>query len=422
VTKRDFLAAEDWPDDEIDGLLALAALLKRGGAPAADRLAGGIRFGSLAPPAPPRATAAKDRLAPAALAGRVMAMVFLDPSLRTRASFETAMVLHGGHAIVLEPGRGSWSLETAPGAVMDGDRVEHLVDAARVLGRYADVVGLRSFPRGGDWADVRRDAVLRDFAAHCEKPVVNLESARRHPCQQLADALTLRERLGDPRGKRFVLAWAWHPKALPTAVPASAALAAAHLGMEVVIARPGGYDLDPDDAALVEAVARRRGGSLRTVDDLDDAVTGADAIYVKSWGSLGLFGRPDEEAAFRAGLRDWRLTPRRLAASRDGRAAVLHCLPVRRNVEIDDAVLDGPSAAVVDEAENRLHVQRALLLELIGANATPRARSVPAQNRHVPEDRHVDEERIGRSGPPSTGPIEAARPTTIGSTKEPAGR
>jgi N-acetylornithine carbamoyltransferase len=351
-----------------------------------------------------------------------MAMVFLDPSLRTRASFETAMVLHGGHAIVLEPGRGSWSLETAPGAVMDGDRVEHLVDAARVLGRYADVVGLRSFPHGGDWADVRRDAVLRDFAAHCEKPVVNLESARRHPCQQLADALTLRERLGDPRGKRFVLAWAWHPKALPTAVPASAALAAAHLGMEVVIARPGGYDLDPDDAALVEAVARRRGGSLRTVDDLDDAVTGADAIYVKSWGSLGLFGRPDEEAAFRAGLRDWRLTPRRLAASRDGRAAVLHCLPVRRNVEIDDAVLDGPSAAVVDEAENRLHVQRALLLELIGANATPRARSVPAQNRHVPEDRHVDEERIGRSGPPSTGPIEAARPTTIGSTREPAGR
>jgi N-acetylornithine carbamoyltransferase len=336
VTKRDFIAAEEWSAEEVDALLALAARVKRG------EVSGGLER-------------------------KVMAMVFMDPSLRTRASFETAMFLHGGHAVVLEPGKSSWSLETEPGAVMDGATVEHIRDAARVLGRYADVIGVRSFPRGTDWALVREDRVVRDFARFCEKPVINLESSRRHPCQQLADALTLREKLGDPRGKRFLLQWAWHPKALPTAVPASAALAAAHLGMEIVIARPDGYELDPEDTALIRRIAQERGGEfVHIMSDPDEAVVGADAVYVKSWGAVKLFGQPAAEAEFRAGLRDWRLTARRLRSTRGGRAVVMHCLPVRRNVEIDDDVLDGPSSAVVDEAENRLHVQRALLLTLLG--------------------------------------------------------
>jgi len=339
VTKRDFLALEEWSPDEVEALLALAARVKRG------EITGGLER-------------------------KVLAMVFMDPSLRTRTSFETAMFLHGGHAVVLEPGKGSWALETEPGAVMDGDRVEHIVEAARVLGRYADALGVRSFPRGNDWAVARRDAIVRDFARHCEKPVVNLESARRHPCQALADAMTLREKLGDTAGKRFVLTWAWHPKALPTAVPASAALAAARLGMEIVIARPEGYELDPEDTALIRRIAQERGGEfVHIIDDPDEALVGADAVYVKSWGSVKLYGRPEEEAAQRAGLRDWRLTPGRLRSSRGGRGIVMHCLPVRRNVEIDDAVLDGPNSVVVDQAENRLHAQRALLLELIGKQA-----------------------------------------------------
>jgi N-acetylornithine carbamoyltransferase len=336
VTKRDFLALEDWSPDEIEALLALAARVKRG------EIAGGLER-------------------------KVLAMVFMDPSLRTRTSFETAMFLHGGHAVVLEPGKGSWALETEPGAVMDGDRVEHIIEAARVLGRYADALGVRSFPRGSEWAVARRDAIVRDFARHCEKPVINLESARRHPCQALADAMTLREKLGDPAGKRFVLTWAWHPKALPTAVPASAALAAAQLGMEIVIARPEGYELDPEDTALIRRIAQERGGEfVHIIDDPDEALVGADAVYVKSWGSVKLYGHPEQEAAQRAGLRDWRLTPGRLRSTRGGRGIVMHCLPVRRNVEIDDAVLDGPNSVVVDQAENRLHGQRALLLELLG--------------------------------------------------------
>ncbi len=336
MAKRDFITVEDWPAEEIDALLALAARIKRGEVP------GGLER-------------------------KVLAMVFMDPSLRTRTSFETAMFLHGGHGVVLEPGRSSWSLETEPGAVMDGATVEHIQDAARVLGRYADAVGIRSFPRGGDWASVRDDRIVRDFARFCEKPVINMESTRRHPCQQLADTLTLREKLGDPRGKRFVLMWAWHPKALPTAVPASAALAAAHQGMEIVIARPDGYELDPEDTAQIRRIAQARGGEfVHIINDPDEAVVGADVVYVKSWGSVRHFGNPEAEAALRQGLRDWRLTATRLRSTRDGRATVMHCLPVRRNVEIDDAVLDGPTSAVVDEAENRLHVQRALLLELIG--------------------------------------------------------
>ncbi len=336
MTKRDFLSLEDWSAGEIEALLELAGRVKRG------EITGGLER-------------------------KVLAMVFMDPSLRTRTSFETAMFLHGGHAVVLEPGRGSWPLETEPGAVMDGDGVEHVVDAARVLGRYADALGVRAFPRGSDWSVTRQDAILRSFAAHCEKPVINLESARRHPCQALADAMTLRERLGETSGKRFVLTWAWHPKALPTAVPVSAALAAARLGMEIVIARPPGYELDPEDTGLIRRLAQQSGGEfVHIIDDPDEATVGADAVYVKSWGSVKLYGRPKEEAAERAALRDWRLTPDRVKSTRGGKGIVMHCLPVRRNVEIDDAVLDGPNAVVVDQAENRLHAQRALLLELLG--------------------------------------------------------
>ncbi len=335
MSKRDFLAMEEWDPVAIDDVLALATRIKRG------EVSGGLER-------------------------KVLAMVFLDPSLRTRSSFETAMFLHGGHAVILEPGKGSWALETEIGAVMEGATVEHLIDAARVLGRYADALAVRTFPKGSDWAVEREDRILRNFAAYCEKPVINLESSRRHPCQGLADALTLQEKLGDPRGRKFVLHWAWHPKPLPTAGPASAAIAAAHLGMEVVIARPEGYDLDPEDLSIITRQAERHGGSVHLTEHLDEALEGAHAVYPKSWGALPFFGRPDEERHHRAGLRHWRLTANGMARTAGGRGIAMHCLPVRRNVEVDDAVLDGPHSAVVDQAENRLHVQRALLLEMIG--------------------------------------------------------
>ncbi len=335
MTRRDWIAMEEWTPDAVDGLLDLADRVKRG------ELAGGLEK-------------------------KVLAMVFMDPSLRTRSSMETAMFLHGGHALCLEPGKGSWSLETDLDAVMDGTTVEHIIEAARVLSRYADALAVRSFPKGTDWAVERQDQVIRNFARYATVPLINLESSRRHPCQGLADAMTIRERFPVPAGKRFVLQWAWHPKPLPTAVPASAAIAAAHLGMEVVIARPEGYDLDPADYAAIERLAMGRGGSLRITDDLDGAIEGAHVVYPKSWGSLLHFSQPEAERALREGKRDWRLTTDRMARTAGGAGIAMHCLPVRRNVEIDGAVLDGPQSAVIDEAENRLHAQRALLLEMIG--------------------------------------------------------
>ena len=335
MRKRDFLATEDLGADGFHSMLDLAARVKRG------EVKGGLE-------------------------GKIMAAAFMDPSLRTRASFESAMFMHGGHMIVLEPGRGSWSLETELGAVMEGTAVEHLIETSRVLGRYADVIGVRVFPKGTEWVRERQDRVIKDFAAYSEKSVINLESARRHPCQGLADALTLKEKLGEPKGKKFVLSWAWHPKALPTAVPASAAIAAAQLGMDVVIARPPGFDLDAEDMATIYQQAAAAGGRVTLANSQTDAMVGADAVYVKSWGSLQHFGKPEDEKAFRAGLRGWKMTTDLLKATKAGKGIVMHCLPVRRNVEIDDAVLDGHCSVVIDQAENRLHVQRALLLDLIG--------------------------------------------------------
>jgi N-acetylornithine carbamoyltransferase len=335
MAKRDFLAMEDWSPEQVDGLLDLAARVKRG------EITGGLER-------------------------KVLTAVFMDPSLRTRTSFETAMFLHGGHAVILEPGKGSWSLETEIGVTMDGTSVEHIIEAARVLSRYGDALAVRTFPKGTDWRTERLDPIIRNFAKYADKPVINMESVRRHPCQGLADALTLKEKLGETRGKKFVLQWAWHPKPLPTAVPASGAIAAAQLGMEIVVARPRGYDLDPDDMKSIATLATSRGGSVTVSDDIDGAVSGADAVYVKSWGSLERFGKPDEERELRTPHQHWRMTADRARATRNGQGIVMHCLPVRRNVEIDDAVLDGPNSVVVDEAENRLHAQRALLLELIG--------------------------------------------------------
>lgn len=331
MTMRNLIGTDEWPDAEILALLARAAELKAGAA--------GASF-----------------------AGKALVTVFFNPSLRTRTSFEVAMARHGGHAVVLEPGRGAWAIETRSGVVMDGEAVEHIVEAARVLGRYGEAVAVRAFPDAETWAEARRDEVVRGFAKHAGVPTINMESARRHPCQGLADALTLQEAYGEkPQGRRFVLAWSWHPRPLPTAVPASAALAAARLGMEVVIARPPGFDLDADDMQSIVAVAGSNGGTVDVTDDLDSAVAGADAIYAKSWGSLDAFGNQAADHALRTPYRGWRIDERRMSTTRNGAGILLHCLPVRRNVVVTDGVLDGPWSRVTDQAENRLHVQRAVL-------------------------------------------------------------
>lgn len=304
-----------------------------------------------------------------ALRGRILGMVFFNPSLRTRTSFEAAMMRFGGHAISLHVGADTWGLEHRDGVVMDADRAEHVKEAAPVLSRYCDVLGVRTFATLRDAADDATDALLRAFARHATVPVVSLESATEHPCQGLADWLTMEEKLGGTRDRRFVLTWAPQVKATPMAVPHSAILAAAAAGMHVTVAHPPGYELNAAILDRAKSWCDAFGARFHATDDQRAACRGADAVYAKSWGSPAFYGQPDEQQrSFRA-LADWRVCGEHLAQPH---TILMHCLPVRRNVVIDDAALDDPRCVVVDQAENRMWVQAAVLARLLGAPEVPR--------------------------------------------------
>jgi len=291
------------------------------------------------------------------LVGKSVALVFFNPSLRTRASMQVGIYELGGNAVVLEPGGTSWTLEHRDGAVMDGDKTEHVAEFVRVLERYCVAIGVRTFAALKDWNEERTDPILNAFARYASVPIINLESAMHHPCQSLADMMTIREKLGAGK-KRVVLTWAWHPKALPMAVPNSFALAAAQMGHDLVIAHPPGYELD--DELLQSA-----GGNIEITNDIDEAFSGAEVIYAKSWGAKQFYGNTDEGLAIRAQYRSkWIVDEEKMARTND--AIFMHCLPVRRNVIVTDGVIDSSASVVIDEAENRLHVQKAIMASLLG--------------------------------------------------------
>jgi N-acetylornithine carbamoyltransferase len=293
------------------------------------------------------------------LAGKSVALVFFNPSLRTRASMQVGIYELGGNAVVLEPGGTSWTLEHHAGAVMDSDKTEHVAEFVRVLERYCVAIGVRTFAALKDWKEERTDPVLNAFAKYASVPIINLESAMHHPCQSLADMLTIREKLGTGR-KRVVLTWAWHPRPLPMAVPNSFALAAAQMGHDLMIAHPPGYDLDEELMATSLQLATAAGGRLEITDDIDAAFSGAEVIYAKSWGSKQFYGNPEEDLATRAQYRSMWIVDEEKMRRTNG-AIFMHCLPVRRNVIVTDAVIDSAASVVIDEAENRLHIQKAIL-------------------------------------------------------------
>lgn len=297
------------------------------------------------------------------LEGKSVALVFFNPSLRTRASMQVGIYELGGNAVILEPGSTSWTLEHRDGVVMDGSKTEHLKEFVRVLERYVAAIGVRTFADLQNWEVERTDPVLDAFQRYATKPVINLESAMHHPCQAMADMMTIRERFGREK-KRVLLTWAWHPKALPMAVPNSFALASAQFGHDLTIAFPDGYNLDEDLMIEIESQAGAHGGSLTVTNDVNAAFESVEVVYAKSWGSKAFYGRLDEELAYREPLRgEWIVNSEKMARTND--ALFMHCLPVRRNVIVTDEVLDSPSSVVIDEAENRLHAQKAILSKLI---------------------------------------------------------
>lgn len=298
------------------------------------------------------------------LTGKTIILIFFNPSLRTRTSMDIAIHQLGGHSVVLDIGKGTWTLEYRDGVVMDGDKTEHVKEAARVLSQYADALAVRSFPTMTTYAEDREDPVIRSFQRESAVPVINLESAMFHPLQAMADVMTIREKFGLVDQRKVVLTWAYHPKPLPMAVPNSFALAAAQFGMNLTIACPPEYDLDPQVLEAIRNHAQANGSRIELVHDQREACRGAEIIYAKSWGSRHYYGRLEEEITLRQQYRHWMVTDELMSLTDNG--YFMHCLPVRRNVVVSDSVLDSSRSIVVEQAANRLHVQKAILTMLLG--------------------------------------------------------
>lgn len=333
LSGRDFLSTSDFTANELTSLLDLSSRIKAG----------------------------DYRERP--LQGKSVALVFFNPSLRTRASMEIAVYDLGGNAVTLDVGKGSWTLEHREKVVMDGDKTEHIKEAARVLSRYVSAIGVRAFPEMQNYLEEMTDSVVRGFAEHSDAPVFNLESSRHHPFQALADAMTIREKLGAFSRQKVVLSWAYHPKPLPMAVPNSFALIAAQMGLDLTIVCPPEYDLGDEVMAEIDAGAQASDGRVLISSDQREACRGAQIIYAKSWGAKQFYGHAEDDIQVRQQYKDWRIDEEIMNSTDNG--WFMHCLPVRRNVVVTDGVLDGPQNAAIDEAENRLHVQKAVLASMI---------------------------------------------------------
>ena len=313
---RDLITTQEWTKSELDSVLEVALELKR-------RRALGEPH--------------------ALLRDKVLAMLFFFSSTRTRASFEAGMAQLGGHAQFIEA-------DTTQ--IAHGDTAKEI---GEILGRYNDGIAIRQV----DWGV--GDAYLREVAAASRVPVLNMQCDRYHPFQVLADLLTIIEHKGDPHGLTIDVSWAYASSYVkPISVPQSLVLLMTRYGMNVRLAHPPEFGLQPDVVEQARANARAAGGSFEVGDTFDDGFRDADVVYPKSWGPLLTTTDPTEASQISARYRDWIADEPRMKLAADD-AIYLHCLPADRNVEVADAVIDGPHSVVYDEAENRLHVQKAVM-------------------------------------------------------------
>lgn len=305
------------------------------------------------------------------LSEKMLTLIFANPSLRTHLSFESGMKKMKGEVNVLQTGN-SWQFEYKDGVVMNGNKQEHIKEAAQVISRYSDVIALRQselittsshHSDTSSWELLKQDQAISQLAAYAEKPVINMESNMFHPCQAMADVMTITENFGSTKKKKYVLTWAPHPKALPLATPHSQLLTPALLGMDVTIVHPEGFDLDDDVVKMAFEKALSSGGSVTISHNQKEVFKNTDVVVAKSWASLSYFGDWEKESAYRKRFEDWTVNEEKMKLTNN--AIFLHCLPVRRNVEVTDGVLDGPQSKVIDEAENRMWVQMAIISYLL---------------------------------------------------------
>ena len=274
-------------------------------------------------------------------------LLFLNPSMRTRLSTQIAAQNLGMEAIVFNVGAEGWSLEFEEGAVMNGTTVEHVKDAAPIMGQYFDILAIRTFPSlKNREADYSEQYILQ-FVKYAGIPIVSLESATLHPLQSLTDIMTIRETFKEKRKPKVVLTWAPHVKPLPHCVANSFSQWMTAWGeADFIITHPQGYELSEDFT---------KGATI--LHDQDEAIKDADFIYVKNWSSFHEYG------AILCTDQQWMLTNEKLKTTNG--AKVMHCLPVRRNVELSDEILDGTNSIITQQAANRVWAAQAVLAEIL---------------------------------------------------------
>lgn len=305
---------------------------------------------------------------PGALAGCVMGIVQLSPSLRTTVSFEAAMTRLGGGTFLVSPERTRHGLISARGIVMDGTAAEHLSDVLPVLAGYADVIGIRLFAELRDLHTDLSDAAYFKMASSVNKPLINLESAARHPCQSLADWKTLDESAAPGNRSKLVLSWAYHPNALPLSRPISTLYMAAMRGMDVIVLRPDGFGLPPAVLTRAKELANAGGGSVSETNDRRSAMEGADFVYMQEWASPQAYGDSVADTKLRNRCEVWCLDESWFANAAPGCKA-MHAMPVRRGVSIAEPVLDGPRSLLTRQACNRMWTQMALVYFMLRGDA-----------------------------------------------------
>lgn len=278
--------------------------------------------------------------------GKTIGLVFLNSSLRTRLSSQIAAQNLGLNVLTLNAAQEAWNLEFADGAVMNGDTVEHIKDAIEVLNQYCDIIAVRCFAGMKSKEDDVNESILRQFEQHAKVPVISLESATRHPLQSLADCITITENWKEERKPKVVLTWAPHIKPIAHAVGNSFAEWMQEMDVELVIANPEGYDLDKNFTKEVKVIHNQ-----------DEALKDADFVYVKNWSSF------DDYAVMPEVKENWMLTNEKLENT--NQAKVMHCLPVRRNVELSDEVMDGENSIIYQQAKNRIFSAQAVFSEIL---------------------------------------------------------
>ena len=297
------------------------------------------------------------------LKNKSVALLFFNPSMRTRTSFEIGIQELGGYAVVLHPGKDAWPIEFEMNTCMDGDSEEHIIEVAKVLSDYCDLIAVRSFPKFNDINEDIADNVIKSFAKFASVPVINMETIT-HPCQELAHILSLQEEIGDLDGKNYLLTWTYHPKPLNTAVANSSLLIASKFGMNVKLLCPtDDYILHESFTSKAQENCSNNNSSFEITHNIEDGYSNADIVYAKSWGAINYFNDAKNEKILRDNFKHFIVDEEKMALTNDARFS--HCLPLRRNVKASDGVMDSDYCIAVQEAANRLHVQKSLLTTLL---------------------------------------------------------